>query len=678
MKKFCIFLLVFFGFCTLNAQLLINNNCDKTPFTFGPQVQDSKIDMKNLYFHKATGKLNVRGPASTSQFEVYFVLPIAFREQAPIWLDIQCSQMIDYRFVRLDAFNTFVAARLNNYSGTINLDWTSWTLIKKHDYSRIPPSVPMPAFNELPDSVKPYLKPTGCVQWEDPFVKGKCDSIWGHTNDLIVLANRIKYYCYCIPWNFPTSPMSFDAFYAMKWGNSCTGHAHAGAAIFRANGVPSRILMNMPLMNNFDMHWIIEYYIPQYGWVKMETSGGISPYVNAHQEIITFACNPEDEFSMTFPDNIESYWFTSDPVFQHNSPNWAQAHSASQLRIVSDTSYKIDQIISLTDSVYRYFTTYKGINLTSGQNYFFQIATGFQYKAFNHINNGMKDSLIYYLNQSLDNYRNIELKPLNTIFFDNFENGINGWSHGGVIDEWEIGTPSNVGPPIAYSGNNCWGTDLDSVYENNADCWLLSPSINLNNLACAYLNLKIWNDVDDYLQSYSPKDRLWIELTTDGGSNFIPITTHLGGVIDYNTGIPKVPGWSRLVLDLTPFVKSTIKLRFRFTSDATVSRPGSYIDDVHIYGREMGTLGVNEIKTDQNLFKIFPNPATNKICIYTEGPLQKNTMISIFNIQGDKVLSNTIMDKNSMDIDVSFLAKGVYVVEIQSAKGVTLKKLVIQ
>lgn len=676
MKYLFILLLGIIAFSSSNAQFLINSNCNKKYDTDIELKYENNIALKGLFLNKASGDLKINGIAAKSPYQVYFVLPIATREQSPIWLEIECADMINYRFVRLDDLNVFVTAQLNNSFAIIHLKWTSWVLTKQHDYSGIPDSVPIPALIDIPDSVKPWLMPTGCVQWEDPFVKHIADSIRGNTNDLIELANRINNYCKLIPWNWLIEPISWDAYYAMKWGNSCTGHAHAAAAIFRANGVPCRVLMNIPTWytSRFDMHWIIEYYVPQYGWVKMETANGNNPYTYASKEMITFACNPEDEFSMTFPDNIESYWFTSDTVFQHFYPDWNGAHFGLQYKSVSDSSEKVDLIISLTDSVYKYFTTYKGIELTASQSIYFQTATDFQFKAFNAMKVLKTDSLIYYLNKSLDDYRKILAAPLHTIFFDDFENGLNGWTHGGVKDEWEFGAPTNIGPMHAYSENNCWGTDLDNEYENNADCWLLSPSINLNSKACAYLRVKIWNDVEDSLQGYSPKDRLWIELSNDGGNTFFPISTFLGGVIDFNTGVPQVGGWSRLVLDLTPYINTTINLRFHFSSNSSISRPGSYIDNVYVYGRELGTYSINENGIIENIIKIYPNPAKTHITIEMQ-EVENDCLFSIYNNNGQEILQQKI-NKNKTQFDISSLTRGVYLVKLIYENGVKVEKLI--
>lgn len=678
MKNLTILLISLLIFNCVKAQFLKYNICDRNKQYVIDLQNDEKSVTQKLYLNNATGNLKIYGTASKSPYEVYFILPIACREQAPIWLDIQCPQMNDYRFVRLDALNVFVAANLNNSSDTIHLDWSSWVLAKQHNYSEIPVTVPIPTLNDLPDSVKQWLMPTACVQWEDPFIRHIADSIRGTTNDLIVLASKINTYCVNIPWDFPYIPLSFDAYFAMKWGSSCTGHAHAGAAIFRENGIPCRVLMNMPTFAapNFNMHWIIEYYIPQYGWVKMETSMGYNPYINDHQEMITFACNPEDEFSMIYPNNIESYWFASDTVFQHQYPDWGLAHTGILYRVLNDSIAKVDSIISLTDSVYRYFTTYQGIHLSSAQHSYFQIAQDFQYKALNHIKSNKKDSTIYYLNQSLENYKKIELKPNQTIFFDDFENGLNGWTHGGINDDWELGTPVNIGPSNAYSGNNCWGTDLDSLYKNNADCWLLSPTINLDNLSCAYLSVKIWNDVIDNYQGSSPEDKLWAEVSTDNGVTFSLLTTHLGGVIDYNTGVPQVGGWSRLVLDLFPYINSTVKIRFHFTSNFSVSRPGSYIDDFHVYGREMSTQNIKENKNNCNAinFSCYPNPAINFITIELTGMVDKN-YITISEING-QVLIEKQFKGNKTQIDISNLSNGIYFLKLKNEHGVKVGKII--
>ena len=89
-------------------------------------------------------------------------------------------------------------------------------------------------------------------------------------------------------------------------------------------------------------------------------------------------------------------------------------------------------------------------------------------------------------------------------------------------------------------------------------------------------------------------------------------------------------------------------------------------------------MGINSLEKNLQSVQLFPNPATNKITISKTADLQKETIVSIYNIQGEMVITNTFYYQNIMEMDVSLLAKGVYIVKIQSEKGVGSRKLVIQ
>jgi len=684
MKEIIILALPMLFINSANAQSAKLQFCDSLHYDLLTESREGNTGLtKKLYLNQVKGDLTINGIASKSPYQVYFILPIAIREQAPIWFDVQCPEMVDYRFIHLDKYNVFVAAQVNNAPDTIHLKWTSWVLEKENQYNDLPHPVPIPDFNELPDSVKPWLMPTGCVQWSDPFIKHIADSVRGTTTDLNILSNKIHNYVLTIPVGFPIYPWSFDAYYAMKWGNSCTGHAHAAAALFRESGIPCRVLMNSPTWvgSAFDQHWIIEYYIPQYGWVETDPTAGGNPNLHDYEYAITFACNPEDEFSMTYPNNMESYWFTSDTVFQHLYPDWGGAHTASQYCFaphipcyITDTIAKIDSVVFLADSVYNYFTTYQGIRLTNKQMNYFQAAQDFQSQALNYVKTGSIDSLPYYLNQALVNYRSIETQPLHPIFYDDFENGMNGWTHGGTKDQWELGVPTNVGPPQAYSGNNCWGTNLSGNYDNDVNCWLLSPSISLHNLSCAYLSVKIWNDVEDSLQGYNPKDKLWMEMSMDNGITFIPMTTCLGGVIDYKTGVPQVGGWSRLVLDLSQHIDTTVKIRFHFTSNHSVTRPGSYIDDFKVYGRDKSIDGIDKNLSESATIQCYPNPARNTVTVETSASLIAG-MLSINDINGQPLIIRQITSPKTQ-IDISNLPGGVYIIRLTNDQNVQVGKFI--
>lgn len=637
-----------------------------------------KNDFSIIYLRKATGNLTINASSSTDTYEAYFHIPVSYKEQVPILIDVESPHLIDYRFIHLNSPNLIIAARLNQAPST-DLNWTAWVLVKHNTYSGLPDTVPIPSLEQLPDSVKKWLQPTDCAQLTDSIIQHVADSIRGTTTNMMILADDICDYCYNIPWQFPHYPIAFDAVYAIKWGSSCTGHAHAGVALFRANGIPARTLLNIPVWaTNFDQHWIIDYYVPEYGWVRMETSLGQNP-AYAKDEIVTLVCNPEDEFPLFFPSGIEGQWHTSDPALGMLNPNWCGAHSGYSLNSIVDTTDKIEYAHCLTDSAFSYYTEYWGIYLTPEQQTNFQNAFNNQSEALDYFQNGDIDNYIIKMEIALNNYNNINPQPISTIFIDDFENGINNWTHGGTQDEWELGTPS-FGPEQTHSGTNCWATDLDNTYENNADNWLLSPSIDLNGLACVYSSFWVWNWVEDLNQGYV-YDPLWLDITTDG-INFYPLCSEMGGVND-DPEIPDVGGWNMISLDLTKYVDNTVQIRFRFQSNSYIVQPGSYIDDFNIYGRDKTTVGFNEITQINNsiLLKNYPNPFNSFTKIEYNLPFNSMVKLEIFNIDGRKI--ETLINKfqyqgqHSIILNTKSYTAGIYSLIIKVGNYSSTNKCVL-
>lgn len=676
MKKLFTFLVLLLTINIAYSQILTSENKHDFKKQFSVTSENNTNDMRLLFLSKITGELTIFGQSEQPTYDAYFIVPISYDRQAPLVLDIDCPEMINYKFIRLDKHNTVVVARLNNSPDTININWTSWVLTRNRDYLDYPDYASMPSLEDIPDSIREWIRPSSCVPYEDPFIDHIADSITGLSSDLISLSNETSNYCLKIPSIFPVEPESFGAYYAMKWGNSCTGHAHAAAAILRANGIPTRILLDIVWVSGFDQHWIIEYYIPDYGWTKMESSNGQNPYAQSFEGIITFSCSLEDEFPLLYTDNIETYWFCSDTAFNHYNPRWGGAHSGEIIKSwLGNTGITtIDSIINISRQNYDYLTNFQGTNLTDYQTELFQTAVNYQEIALEKIKYGSFDSLSYYLKEAYNAYTKIDVNETKTIFFDDFENGVNGWTTGGEIEEWQLGTPTNYGPDYTYSGDKCWGVSLDSLYKNNANCWLSSPSINLDDLATAFLSIKIWNNIEDSLQGFNPKDKLWLEISIDGGITFFPISSQLGGVNDYNTGVPRLGGWSRLKLDLTPYVDKDVKIRFHFTSNESISRPGSYIDNFLITGREKGYQGIAENNNSKIKINCFPNPGAGIFTLETSST-SGQAFTSIYNLSGQQLLEKQIVG-NKTQINIIHLPNGIYYVKVRDDKGFNVVKII--
>jgi len=84
------------------------------------------------------------------------------------------------------------------------------------------------------------------------------------------------------------------------------------------------------------------------------------------------------------------------------------------------------------------------------------------------------------------------------------------------------------------------------------------------------------------------------------------------------------------------------------------------------------TVSINEILNIYSI-NIYPNPANDNIII--EAP--QKSQIEILNIQG-QLIKSIATNNNKTIVDISALAKGIYMVKVQSENGVVNKKLVVQ
>ncbi len=173
------------------------------------------------------------------------------------------------------------------------------------------------------------------------------------------------------------------------------------------------------------------------------------------------------------------------------------------------------------------------------------------------------------------------LTSLSCVFQDDFEARESAWTHSGPGDEWELGTPT-YGPSGAASGQNAWGTDLDSVYSTNSDQVLTSPMIDLGTALPGdpiEMSANIWS------YTYLYDDAAWVEV--DDGTTVTKIHPVTGPSYDtYSSHSPAwhfyVNGWHETTFNLTQFAGEEIQLRFRLASDSLYQRAGLYVDDVSV------------------------------------------------------------------------------------------------
>jgi hypothetical protein len=88
------------------------------------------------------------------------------------------------------------------------------------------------------------------------------------------------------------------------------------------------------------------------------------------------------------------------------------------------------------------------------------------------------------------------------------------------------------------------------------------------------------------------------------------------------------------------------------------------------------SVGINDAKNSVNILP-YPNPASTTITISTPTTPEKNTSMTIFNINGQVILSHQITERQTI-VDVSGLSKGIYFVKVADIRTVQVGKFVKQ
>lgn len=189
---------------------------------------------------------------------------------------------------------------------------------------------------------------------------------------------------------------------------------------------------------------------------------------------------------------------------------------------------------------------------------------------------------------------------------DCVENGPGRWTHSGAVDLWHISTNR------AYSGTRAWylGDSATWVYRDRVNASLISPALTLQDAAVFSFRHWIRTEPDSATHFW---DGGVVELSTNDGVTYAAITP-VGGYpfkITPNTASPfpaNMPcyagtgGWQSAQFDLADYVGQTVRLRFRFGSDAAVVDEGWYLDDIRL-----------TLRTDSNTSWLACEPAAGTV-----------------------------------------------------------------
>jgi len=80
----------------------------------------------------------------------------------------------------------------------------------------------------------------------------------------------------------------------------------------------------------------------------------------------------------------------------------------------------------------------------------------------------------------------------------------------------------------------------------------------------------------------------------------------------------------------------------------------------------------------ESSFNVYPNPANKKIIIKKKNQSTDEMTLTLFNIAGEPVIFKKFNGQNTVELDVSALTKGIYLLKTETEDGVESKKIVLQ
>jgi hypothetical protein len=270
---------------------------DKVSFEIvGKDVPTTGPKMPGPGINTTRGGYIFKAIADVEEPKIAFPIPLLFEHQVPLTFELKTIppnviKMAAYKERKPDDWIVEVTFNPVKRGQTVELSWQSDVLIALTDLSGLPATSPLPNLANLPANIKEWLSSTKCVQVENADIVAEAKKAKIRPDLMSIVQNVAQ-----VPPSIKlAAPLTLDAVEALHKGGSCTSCANLAAALLRANGIPARILACYPTWAGpLQTHYIVEYFVPQKGWVWMESTMGKTP-LEPYQYVIVGVVYTEDE-----------------------------------------------------------------------------------------------------------------------------------------------------------------------------------------------------------------------------------------------------------------------------------------------------------------------------------------------------------------------------------------------
>lgn len=244
----------------------------------------------------AVFRLRIVAEEDVEEPQIAFPIPLEFENQVPLYFELRFDPEDAVKTVvtrKRDEFNWICEVTFHhlNKGDAVDVKWDGFVLMRDRDYGDIlSEKIEVAASEDLPQDVMVWLESTASVQADHPEIQETAKRLRGSGNDVVRICNGIAEFLNKIEFG---DPQSTDAVEALHEGGYCTSYANLGAALFRTNGIPARILAVYPtLAPVLQTHYIVQFYVSGHGWVTL-SSEGVSD--RPYDYVVAAVVSPEDE-----------------------------------------------------------------------------------------------------------------------------------------------------------------------------------------------------------------------------------------------------------------------------------------------------------------------------------------------------------------------------------------------
>lgn len=396
------------------------------------KISSSTVDGDSTELHllRVEHYLELEAKDITDAFSVKYVFPPDYGYQVPILLEVFNDSTAEILHYQIEG-DTNEPNRVVNF--TVNslqkdehvlLHFTIWVLVENHEFEDLPEDAPLPHRYDLPEETTIWLKSTDVVQAKRVIIKLKAKQLQGKNDNLLSFAKNVShfikyhhYFLFLIELKLGLF-LNQDAMTTFFINGENVGRSHLACALFRSQNIPSRVI----LANNdqgfwTQMHYMVEYYFPKYGWVLLDSTKGETPYATRRQ-VINRICYPDDEedtkrdYIFPFMKGEERWiWIDTDRV----QPYYVDCDEGSKSQMFQEMMLTVDSFSAeysffRTRNVFHQYEKFFGMNLSSENTEHLQQAIHYQKQAITKlIETEDIHEYIYFIEKAFDEYKAIDI-----------------------------------------------------------------------------------------------------------------------------------------------------------------------------------------------------------------------------------------------------------------------------